>query len=191
MNPAGIILFGPPASGKDTVTARLVAINERYEHFRRLKSGGERKAGYRAVSADELDALSARGDIVYSNRRYDARYAVDRPGIESLTRRHKVPIVHIGQVEGIHAVLEGCSEIDWLVVGLWCSREESEARLVGRTDSRIAERLAAWDATAEDLRLTHPGLFGLWINTGRVSVHAAVATIDSCRTELDQPTVAT
>jgi guanylate kinase len=46
---------------------------------------------------------------------------------------------------------------DWSVVLLWCPREVTEQRSAERGDSDTAARLAAWDATREDLD-AHPGM---------------------------------
>ncbi|MFD0564440.1 hypothetical protein ACFQ2M_22355 [Kitasatospora saccharophila] len=43
----GIILYGPPASGKDTITAALIEQDPRLAQFARLKIGGGRSQGYR------------------------------------------------------------------------------------------------------------------------------------------------
>jgi predicted PilT family ATPase len=36
---SGILLYGPPAAGKDTITTALAALDARYAPFRRLKVG--------------------------------------------------------------------------------------------------------------------------------------------------------
>jgi len=35
----GVLLYGPPAAGKDTVSAALIAVDARYVLFERLKVG--------------------------------------------------------------------------------------------------------------------------------------------------------
>lgn len=40
-----LLLYGPPAAGKDTVTAALPEIDARYVAFRRLKIGNGESAG--------------------------------------------------------------------------------------------------------------------------------------------------
>ena len=34
----GVILYGPPAAGKDTITGELLALDPRYRQFSRLKA---------------------------------------------------------------------------------------------------------------------------------------------------------
>ncbi|MGK5554002.1 hypothetical protein ACSNOI_20525 [Actinomadura kijaniata] len=42
---SGIVLYGPPASGKDTITAASSALDDRYVYFHKLKVGAGRSAG--------------------------------------------------------------------------------------------------------------------------------------------------
>ena len=145
----GVVLYGPPAAGKDTVTAALTQLSSRYAQFARLKVGVGRTAGYRMGSAEQLAALEEAGDVVYRNERYDAVYAVDRPGLDAAFEAG-VPVVHLGQVAGIRALLAGYPAA-WSTVLLWCPREVTEARSIARGDADTTARLAAWDATEQDL----------------------------------------
>ncbi|MFJ8563074.1 guanylate kinase [Streptomyces microflavus] len=155
MNPKqGVILYGPPASGKDTVTAALAELNSTYAQFERLKVGTGKSAGYRMGTAEQLHELEAAGDILYANARYGNTYVIDRPGVDAAFAAG-VPVVHLGQVDGIRALVDGYPA-DWSLVLLWCPREVTGQRSVGRGDSDTAARLAAWDATCEDLD-KHPG----------------------------------
>jgi guanylate kinase len=175
----GILLYGPPASGKDTVTAELCALNPRFVLFRRLKVGGGRTNGYRLATQDALDTLRARGELLYSNTRYGATYAVDRGEIHAINEQGQVPVLHMGQIAGIDAVQAGYQS-PWLVVALWCHRTEAARRLAGRDDQRTDERLAAWDATLDDFRTADPNLFDVVLNTGRMPAPDAARVIESC-----------
>ncbi|MEY9961317.1 guanylate kinase [Streptacidiphilus sp. MAP5-52] len=145
----GVILYGPPASGKDTITAALTSLDERFQQFARLKVGAGRSAGYRMGTAEQLQQLEAAGDVVYANSRYGSTYVIDRPGLDAAFGAG-VPVVHLGQVDGVRALLEGY-QAGWTTVLLWCSRAITEARSQGRGDADTPARLAAWDATQEDL----------------------------------------
>ncbi|MGC4814117.1 kinase [Micromonospora sp. DT228] len=152
---AGIILYGPPAAGKDTVTQALHLADTRCSLFERLKVGGGRTEGYRMISESELANLADRGEIVWENRRYGAVYAVDRAGLS----RHSdsgVPVLHLGQSKAIEAVKNADYSIAWLVVYLWCARDVAEQRMRGRNTGDVPARLSAWDATENveaDLRI--------------------------------------
>lgn len=151
----GVILYGPPASGKDTVTTALTELNSKYVQFARLKVGAGKSAGYRMGTAEQLRDLEAAGDVLYANARYDNIYVIDRPGVDAAFAAG-VPVVHLGQVDGIRALV-GDYPADWTVVLLWCPREVTAERSTGRGDADTMARLAAWDSTRADLD-AHPDM---------------------------------
>ncbi|MFC8247595.1 phosphotransferase-like protein [Streptomyces chartreusis] len=172
----GVILYGPPASGKDTVTAKLAELRSRYRQFARLKVGSGKSAGYRMGTAEQLRELEASGSVVYANHRYGNTYVIDAPSLDAAFEAG-VPVVHLGQVDGIRALVAGYPA-DWSVVLLWCPREVTEQRSAERGDSDTAPRLAAWDATLEDLD-THPGMvWDLTVDTTAASPQDAARLID-------------
>ncbi|MFH9697466.1 guanylate kinase [Streptomyces globisporus] len=182
MNPKqGVILYGPPASGKDTVTSALTEMNPRYAQFARLKVGTGKVAGYRMGTAEQLHELEAAGDVVYANARYGNMYVIDRPGVDAAFASG-VPVVHLGQIDGIHALADDYPA-DWSVVLLWCPREVTGQRSAGRSDSDTAARLAAWDATRDDLD-AHPGTtWDLTVDTTEASPQDAARLIDQLLTQ--------
>ncbi|MEV7166460.1 guanylate kinase [Streptomyces microflavus] len=172
----GVILYGPPASGKDTVTAALTELSPRYAQFARLKVGTGKAAGYRMGTAEQLHELEAAGDVVYANARYGNTYVIDRPSVDAAFATG-VPVVHLGQIDGIRALVDGYPA-DWSVVLLWCPREVTEQRSAERGDRDTAARLAAWDATREDLD-KHPGTtWGLTVDTTAAAPQDAARLID-------------
>lgn len=142
----GIIFYGPPAAGKDTVTTALAALDQAYILFRRLKSGPGRTAGYRMASQEEIDRLHDAGDLLWENRRYGASYFVDRSFMATELTRGR-PVLHLGQPEAIAAIQTAFPETRWLVVYLWCPREVAESRILKRGTGDSLDRLEAWDAT--------------------------------------------
>ncbi|WP_331729633.1 phosphotransferase-like protein [Streptomyces platensis] len=176
MSRQGVILYGPPAAGKDTVTSALAELSQRYALFARLKVGSGKSAGYRMGTAEQLRELEATGDVVYANARYGNTYVIDRPGLDTAFAAG-VPVVHLGQVDGIRALVDGYPAA-WTVVLLWCPRTVTEQRSAGRGDSDTAARLTAWDATREDLD-AHPDLaWDLPVDTTAVSPQEAARLID-------------
>ncbi|MFD3931734.1 guanylate kinase [Streptomyces sp. NPDC058614] len=151
----GVILFGPPTAGKDTVTRALAELDSRYGQFARLKVGSGKTVGYRMGTSAQLRKLEAAGDVVYANSRYGNTYVIDRPGLDGAFAAG-VPVVHLGQIDGIRALADGYPA-NWTVVLLWCPREVTAERSEGRGDTDTAARLAAWDATREDLD-AHPDM---------------------------------
>ncbi|MFD4786247.1 guanylate kinase [Streptomyces sp. NPDC058459] len=162
----GILLYGPPASGKDTVTAALTAVDVRIRQFRRLKVGSGRTEGYRLGTAEELRELEAAGEVLYRNERYGNVYLVDRPGLDAVLDKGYIPVVHLGQVAGVLAVRDAYPA-RWLTVRLDCPRDVTAARSVARGDRDTEARLRAWDATAADLEGHDPKLWDVHLPTDR------------------------
>ena len=177
----GVILYGPPASGKDTVTAALCAVSPDYQQFARLKVGDGKSLGYRFCSIRQLLQLEKAGDIVYTNTRYGNTYIVDRPGLNEAFVSG-VPVVHMGQVVGVQAVATGF-RANWLTVLLWCSREATKERSQGRGDRDTAARLEAWDATLQDLDAHPKSTWDLTISTEEHSPDVAARLIDQLLAE--------
>jgi guanylate kinase len=167
----GIILYGPPAAGKDTITRELVEASKSYALFRRLKIGGGRTEGYRLTTESAANNLRQIGDVLWENRRYGSTYLVDRSAISKELDR-SIPILHLGQPEGVRAVLDAYSAGTWIVVHLWCAPDIAARRIEARGTGDTAERLAVWYATPS-IRAD------VEINTGEVSAQEAARRINA------------
>lgn len=139
-----IVMYGPPAAGKDTVTG---ALSNEFHHYRRVKVGGGRTAGYRMASTTDLEQLKTAGEVIYSNSRYGSTYVIDRPELTRIITTGKVPVLHVGQPEALDALSTAMPAVRWIVVELWCPRGIAASRIAARGTNDTAERLAAWDAT--------------------------------------------
>ncbi|MFC9898541.1 kinase [Nocardia sp. NPDC127579] len=169
--PIGVILYGGPASGKDTVTEQLGQVSEHTQLFRRIKIGSGRTAGYRMSTPEHLASLRAGGQVVWENERYGSVYVIDRPELERMAREGLVPVVHIGQAAAIDAIRSTAGPFRWIVVELWCTLEIARERIEARQTGDTAERLHAW---AETGHLTGPDLF---VDTGSTSAATAAGQI--------------
>lgn len=141
-----VILYGPPAAGKDTVTEALTELDDRYRLYRRMKVGTGRTAGYRMTTLAHVEAMRNTVSVIWENQRYGALYVIDRPSLAALAR-HSIPVLHLGQVEAVKLVTAAMPETQWVVVWLWCPRGVAAERLAERNTGDIVERLHAWDAT--------------------------------------------
>lgn len=140
-----VILYGPPAAGKDTVTTALTSIDDSYQLYRRLKVGAGRTDSYRMTTLSHVNTLRRAGAVAWETRRYGALYIVDRPSLaEMLTNR--IPVVHLGQAEAVKAVTYALVT-QWLTVWLWCPRDIAARRIARRATGDAAARLQAWDET--------------------------------------------
>ncbi|WP_097981323.1 guanylate kinase [Streptomyces sp. f150] len=173
----GILLYGPPAAGKDTVTAALAHLDSRYALFSRLKIGSGKSKGYRMGTSAQLAELDGRGDVIYRNDRYGNTYVVDRPGLVLAMEGGRIPVLHLGQVAGIEAVTANCPAA-WSTVLVWCSREATAVRSKGRGDRDTEVRLAAWDATEQDLATNGHPPWDLRVDTEVSSPADGAALID-------------
>lgn len=141
----GIILYGPPASGKDTVTAQLRASSSAYAHFDKLKVDGERTGHYRPATDKHLTNLRKRGLIIHEVTRYAATYAIDITHLDELFTSGHIPIVHLGQLTGIHTLQQ--YRHHWLSILLWCPK------MSPHNDSRNADAQISTNAQPPGTRL--------------------------------------
>lgn len=158
MTQRGVILYGPPAAGKDSTDQALRERSADYVHFARIKVGSGNEDAYRMITKGALNELRLRRDVIWENRRYGAIYAVDRPGLAEALESG-MPVVHLGQPEAVDAVATAFPEVRWTVVELWCPAEDAEFRLRKRGDSDLVQRMRmeAWHETprldAADVRV--------------------------------------
>lgn len=176
MTRKGVILYGPPGAGKDTITASLTDLRMEYTLFQRLKAGPGRTTGYRLTSPEHIEELSQSGLLLYANTRYGARYAIDRDGLSSLFNAGRIPVLHMGQVVGVDAVEAFPAE--WVKVLLWCSRDTTAARCEGRGDKDVDARLKVWDETRRDLANHSGSAWSLIIDTATCEPTESAARID-------------
>ncbi|MFI2293213.1 guanylate kinase [Streptomyces niveus] len=156
MTRIGLILFGGPASGKDTITDELTRSDPEYRLYQRLKVGAGRTSGYRMGTEAELEQLRVAGAVIWENQRYGNVYVIDRAELERMEGANLLPVIHLGQREAVSELQKAEPGTRWLVVELWCSRPVAAARIAARATGDTAERLAAWDQTGH---LNRPDLF--------------------------------
>jgi len=166
----GLILYGPPASGKSTITT-LLEESGGFALFPRLKAGQGNTTGYRMTPLEALGRLRDSGDLLWENERYGATYAVDRSHLDRMLSEVTLPVVHLGQPEGVEAILAAYPEDTWLVVELRADLIDTEARIHLRGDEDAASRLEAWAATPK------LGSADLYLDTSCMSPMEAVTAI--------------
>lgn len=163
MTNPGVILYGPPASGKDAVTDALTTLDSRFRSFVRLKVGAGRTEGYRLISPEEAARRRERGDVLFETNRYGNRYLISRAELAAALRADAIPVVHVGQLDAVRQVRSYPAL--WVTVALWCSRAVTEQRAADRGSQDLDARLLAWDETASELEGHGIGEFALLVNT--------------------------
>lgn len=172
-----MILYGPPTSGKDTITDEVTRQDGRFSLLLKLKAGTGRTTGYRLVSYQMLEALDRAGRLVAETHRYRNIYAVDREDVQAIVDRGQIPIVHMGNVADLRSLRDGIP-LDWLCVLLWVPREVCAERSANRGDTDTPSRLRAWDETLADLQTVEVDkVFGLTINTDQFNPAQAAKQI--------------
>lgn len=182
MNEA-IILLGPPASGKDTITRALNDLHPRYELFRKLKAGGGRYDGYRTASEEEMRQLSGSSRLLNTIVRYGNRYAVDQDELCRMLAEGLIPVIHVGRLRDLNELQLRLLQIaETLPVLLWASRSVVEHRLRHRHDAQFSARMNAWGALRREL-VRSPLIVRrlLAINTAFCEPEEAAERIDHAR----------
>lgn len=142
-----LILYGPPAAGKSTITRKLHEADSRFVLFPRLKAGNGRAAEYRVTTDENIAALEPAGELIWMNRRYGSTYATDRTYLLAMLQAGLIPVLHAGQPEAVDAIIRALPDSEVTCVSLTCSREVARKRIAERANGDDCERLIAFDDT--------------------------------------------
>ena len=166
-----VILYGPPAAGKNTITRALTQLDSNYRLYQPLKAGPGRTTGYRMTTLSHISSLRSTGSVIWETRRYNALYIVDQAALTDMLTIC-IPVLHLGQAGAVQAVTGALPlAAQWVTVWLWCPRDVAARRITERGTGDTAARLRAWDET--------PPLpeADISINTAGIHPTGAAATI--------------
>ncbi len=151
----GILLAGPPASGKRTVALALSSLRRGYAHVSALTTATQPVLSAVPTSQRYLDDLSSWAQLFYEFRVEGARYVYDRERLDRLRGQGRLPVVCVEDIDALSAFERESG--DWLPVLVWCPREHARDRLTLRR--AISERSAIitrswtrrWDQSFKEL----------------------------------------
>ncbi|WP_232660556.1 hypothetical protein [Pseudonocardia sp. TRM90224] len=145
----GILLAGPPASGKRTVTFALTSLRRSYAPFPALTVGSDTRVAAERTTQRHLDELKAWAQVFHEFTSDGARYVYDRERLNRIREQGRIPVACVDDIDVLRAFEREAD--DWLQVLLWCPREEAERRLAatGVAPDRAAVR--RWDRSEKGL----------------------------------------
>jgi len=152
MNTAQILLLsGPPASGKDTVSHELINRNNRFVLFKKHRAGGETNSGYIDISTAQFKEMEAQNKFIQSHLRYGRLYGVSRDGIEKTLAYGKIPIIHTGRIENLVKLKDVFGQ-KCIAIHLWEHRDILAERIRKRHNNaeEISARITALDEEIYD-----------------------------------------
>lgn len=168
----GVVLAGPPASGKRTVTFALTSLRRSYASFPALTVAHRARVAAEQTTRRHLDELRAWAQLFHEFTSDGIRFAYERERLNNLREQGRIPIACVDDGDVLQAFEREAD--DWLQILLWCPRDEAERRLARtwfahekqRTPDRSSMR--RWDRSEKKL-LRDTRRFTLSIRTDRLN----------------------
>ena len=154
-----ILLCGPPASGKDTLTELLKKRNNIFCHFKKHRVSNQvDKSGnlktYFKISLNEFLQRVGKDEFVQFHKRYERFYGVSKKVLDNSLQYGKIPILHVGKIYDLME-LEDVLNADAAKILIWETKDVINDRLVLRHHGDYKEiqlRLKSYDTEIESLR---------------------------------------
>lgn len=143
-----LVLFGTPASGKDTISKELEILGT-YEMLRKAKFGSGRSVGYRMLG-QEPDPRQ----VISSVSRYGNKYYVLESELQEVIERNRIPIVCTTSVTEVTDVRVWADKhgFNLVLVGLVTSFSTFKNRSNQRGDVDTQSRADSWLLGYEAIR---------------------------------------
>jgi hypothetical protein len=137
---SGILLAGPPASGRRTTVFALETLRRTYAHVPALTTTPDPTVDAEKVTQRHLDELRSWAQLFHEVTLDGHSFTHDRERLVQLREKGRMPVVCVEDAPALDAFDH---ESDgWLPVLLWCPREVAEQRTAdpGRAWARRWER---------------------------------------------------
>jgi hypothetical protein len=164
----GVVLAGPPASGRRTAVFALTSLRRSYAHYPALTTAHQDLVDAVHTTRQQMDDLRSWAQLFAGSTRDGIGWAYDRARLTRLREQGRVPVACVDDVDVLRAFEREAD--DWLVVLLWCPREEAERRIARAGDVRripASTWLRRWDRSTKQL-FRDPQRFALTIRTDRM-----------------------
>jgi hypothetical protein len=187
----GIVLAGPPASGKRTTTFALTSLRRSYAPFPALTVARQPSIHAEQTTRQHLDELRAWAQIFHEFTVEGTSYAFDRERLSKLREQGRIPVACVDDADALQAFEHESS--DWLQILLWCPREAAERRLTSGWPAREEHEapgrpsMRRWDRSSKGLQ-RDTRRFTLTIRSDRLDavqvaqiVHLAAMAVEAAR----------
>lgn len=148
-----ILLSGTPASGKDTVTARIAQSNPKFKFFKKHSCGHtDIKEHYIQTSAKNFMEMADNGEFLQYHFRYGRGYGVCLSNLEKHWENNETPIIHAGRYKNIIDLKK--SDANIINILLLTSIDKTRERLAIRhhgAPEEIESRVSAYYEERDDL----------------------------------------
>lgn len=153
-----ILLSGTPASGKDTITERLVEeYAGTYVHFKKHRAASPKqiKATYYNVSKSTFENMIRQGEFIQYHERYNRYYGISKRVLDDHLSRGLKPIIHTGKLANLMTIDKNVNHSTVKIL-LWTTKDIIKERLTLRHKNdpeEISRRLAAADEEMKELKM--------------------------------------
>ena len=133
-----VLLCGPPASGKNTITDYLTASDKKICHFMKHKISVKsikikQTSEYIYVDRTRFIELISSGSLIQFHKRYNQFYGVSLKLIEENCRADKISIIHTGRIDDLLELdFELSPNYKILKILLWAKKDILFKRLESR-----------------------------------------------------------
>ena len=110
-----LVFSGMPASGKDTITDRLIELDssfKRLKKYRTIESTDSIKDNYYNISYTRFKKMINENAFLQYHKRYGRYYGIAKSTLLECLTENSMPIIHIGRIENYYVFLNGLKEIE-------------------------------------------------------------------------------